>query len=333
MIVPSIQELDVSPERAPPSPIDVRAPDPAAPHARRRALLQVHVCVLLWSFTAILGKLITLPTAQLVAWRLLLVVAMLALVPRVWRAIRAFPAALRWRLAGIGVIVALHWLAFYGSIKLANASVATICLALAPVTIALLDPWLHREPLRRGDLALGLLVIPGLALIGGGIPGGMGAGLLAGVVSALLAAVFMLLNKRAIGTHDALGVSAVEFAAGLALLLVLLPWLPGGAPAAAPLPPGLAWPAPRDLVLLVVLAGACTVLPFALSLVALRQVSAFTVQLVVNLEPIYAIAIAAAFLGESRELGAAFYAGAALVLAAVGGHAVLVARAARTGPR
>lgn len=285
--------------------------------AGRRALLQVHLCVLLWAFTAILGKLISLGAVQLVAWRLLLVVAMLALLPRAWRAVREFPPALRWRYAGIGVVVALHWLAFYGSIKLANASVATICLAIAPVTIALLDPLLHREPLRRGDLALGLAVIPGIAMVVGGVPAGMGAGLAAGIVSALLAATFMLLNKRWIGERDALGVTAVEFTAGLALVLLLLPWLPDTAPAGERLVGALAQPSGRDLVLLVLLAGACTLLPFSLSLVALRQVSAFTLQLTVNLEPVYSIAMAAAFLGEARELGPLFYAGATLVIAAV----------------
>lgn len=285
--------------------------------ARRRALLQVHLCVLLWAFTAILGKLISLGAVQLVAWRLLLVVAMLALLPRAWRAVREFPAALRWRYAGIGAVVALHWLAFYGSIKLANASVATICLAIAPATVALLDPLLHRAPLRRGDLALGLAVVPGIVMVAGGIPAGMGAGLVAGIVSALLAATFMLLNARWIGDRDALGVTAMEFAAGLALMLVLLPWLPDTAPPGASLVGDLAQPTQRDLVLLLVLAGACTLLPFSLSLVALRQVSAFTVQLSVNLEPIYSIAMAAAFLGEAQELGPLFYAGAALVIAAV----------------
>jgi len=298
-----------------------------AARPERRALLQVHLCVFLWAFTAILGRLISLSAAQLVAWRLLLVVGLLALLPRVWRGVRSLPAALRWRYAGIGVVVALHWLAFYGSIKLANASVATLCLAIAPVTIALLEPLLHGAPLRRAELALGLAVVPGIALIVGGIPATMNAGLWMGVVSALLAATFMTLNKRWIGTHDALGVTAIEFAGGLAVVFAVLPWLPGGEVAGPAIAGRIAWPSPRDIALLVVLASACTVLPFALSLVALRSVSAFTVQLTVNLEPIYAIAIAAVFLGEARELGAPFYAGAALVLAAVFGHAALAARA------
>ena len=92
---------------------------PMTDHAR--AQLQIHFCVLLWGFTAILGKLITLPALPLVWWRMLLVVVALALVPRVWRGLRALPPRLALAYAGIGVLVALHWLTFYGAIKLANA--------------------------------------------------------------------------------------------------------------------------------------------------------------------------------------------------------------------
>ncbi|RZA22112.1 MAG: EamA family transporter, partial [Lysobacteraceae bacterium] len=100
-----------------------------------RALWQIHLCVLLWGFTAILGKLITLPALPLVWWRMLIVVAVLALLPKVWRGIRAMPARTRWAYAGIGALVALHWLTFYGAIKLSNASVAATCIAFAtPMT-------------------------------------------------------------------------------------------------------------------------------------------------------------------------------------------------------
>src|SRR5687768_17839374 len=98
-----------------------------------KALLQIHFCVVRWGFTAILGKLITLPALALVWWRMLIVVAVLALLPRVWRAVRALPARTMVTFATIGVVVALHWLSFYGAIKLANASVAATCMATGPL--------------------------------------------------------------------------------------------------------------------------------------------------------------------------------------------------------
>jgi hypothetical protein len=95
--------------------------------AHGRALAFVHASVVLWGFTAILGKLISLPAAALVWWRMLLVAGMLAMLPRVWRGLAAMPLRLMLTLAAIGIVVALHWLTFYASIKLANASVAATC--------------------------------------------------------------------------------------------------------------------------------------------------------------------------------------------------------------
>ncbi len=291
----------------------------------RRALLQIHVCVLLWAFTAILGRLIPLPATQIVAWRLLLVLALLAVLPRVWRAAREMPALLLARYAGIGVVVAAHWLAFYGAIKLANASVATICLAVAPLATTLFEPLIHGARIRPRDLVLGIAVIPGVVLIAGGIPKGMTSGVWVGLLAALLGAAFMSLNKRWIGERDALAVTAIEMGAGLVAVLAALPLLQDGEA-------WLARPAARDFGLLLVLATACTILPFALSLVALRQVSAFTMQLAINLEPIYAIAIAALLLGEAHELGATFYLGAAIVLAAVLAQGVFARQRAAIPP-
>src|SRR3546814_10970353 len=102
-----------------------------------KAQWQIHLCVVLWGFTAILGKVITLPALPLVWWRMLLVTAALALVPRVWRGLRAMPPRLLLAYAGIGALVALHWLTFYGAIKLSNASVGATCIALGPPMTAL----------------------------------------------------------------------------------------------------------------------------------------------------------------------------------------------------
>jgi drug/metabolite transporter (DMT)-like permease len=288
----------------------MRAVTPAS-----KAQLQIHFCVLLWGFTAILGKLITLPALPLVWWRMIIVVAILALVPRVWRSLRALPPRLTLVYAGIGVLVALHWLTFYGSIKLANASVAATCMALATPFTALVEPWLTRTAFSRRDLALGIAVLPGVALVVGGLPEGMRAGIFVGALSALLVAFFGTLNKRYVQHGDALTVTAIELAAGMAVLTLAAPLMGALGPAFA----GnlLEIPGARDTLLLVTLALACTLLPFALSLVALRHISAYSAQLAVNLEPVYSILLAILLLGEQRELTPAFYAGVTIIVAAV----------------
>jgi drug/metabolite transporter (DMT)-like permease len=283
-------------------------------HAHRRALLLIHLCVVLWGFTAILGKLITLPALELVWWRMLLVTAAIALLPRVWRALRAIPPRSIAIFAAIGIVIAMHWLAFYAAVKLANASVAATTMALAPVVTALIEPALTGARFERHNLVLGLLVIPGVALVVGGIPDSMHSGFWIGVGSAALAAVFGTLNKRFVGHHDAVAVTGVELGAGFLALTAI----------AALTAADDSWfvlPSIRDGAWLLVLAILCTLVPFALSLTTLRQLSAFTVQLAINLEPIYAIALAVLFLGEARELDGRFFAGVMVVLAAVFGHA------------
>lgn len=279
----------------------------------RKALLQIHFCVLLWGFTAILGKLISLPALELVWWRMLIVVVVLLAWPPLWRELRAVPLRTLAVFAGIGVVVALHWLTFYGAIKLANASVAATTMAVAPLFLAVIEPWVARRPFDARELLVGLVALPGVVLVVGGTPEGMQLGLAVGVVSAFLVAIFGALNKRYVERASPLLVTGVELAAGTAFLtLVALAWQ-GEAP----------WhtiPGVRDAWLLAVLSLGCTLLPFALALRALRHTSAFMAQLAVSLEPVYAILLAIVLLGEQRELTPAFYLGVAVILGAVFAH-------------
>ena len=284
--------------------------------AVNRARLQIHFCVVLWGFTAILGKLITLPALPLVWWRMLLVSAALLLVPRVWRGLRAMPARLRWAYAGIGVLVSLHWLTFYAAIKLSNASVGATCIALGPVFLAFIEPWLARRRFDPRELLIGVAVVPGVALVVGGVPHEMRIGLVVGVLSALFVALFGSLNKRLVDHGDPLTVTCIELGTGAVFLTALAPLLPHAGPAFVL--PGL-----HDSLLLLALSFGCTLLPFALALVALRHMSAFGTQMVTNLEPVYAIVLAIVLLGEQRELDHGFYAGVVVILAAVFVHPLL----------
>ena len=281
----------------------------------RKAFLQIHVCVLLWGFTAILGKMISLPALPLVWWRMGLVVLALALLPRVWRGLRAMSPRLLLAYAGIGVLVSLHWLTFYGAIKLSNASVGATCIALATVFTALIEPWLARRRFSKRELALGIAVLPGVALVVGGVPSSMRLGIAIGTLSALLVALFGSLNKRLVEHADPLTVTALELGAGTLAMTALAPLMPYLFPAFA----GdlLVLPDLHDALYLLALALACTLLPFALSLVALRHMSAFAAQLAVNLEPVYAIVLAIVLLGEQHELTPWFYGGVAIILGAV----------------
>ena len=298
--------------------------------ASRAALWQIHFCVVLWGFTAILGKMISLPALPLVWWRMLVVVAVIALIPRAWRGLREMSPKLVLSYAGIGVLVALHWLTFYGAIKLANASVAATCIALATAFPALVEPKLARRAFSKRELALGLAVLPGVALVVGGVPDDFRIGIIVGAISAFFVALFSSLNKRLVEHGDPLTVTGIELGAGtlaLTLLSPLMPWIfPAFSGDIFSIPGG------RDMGLILILSIVCTLLPFALSLVALRHMTAFSAQLAVNLEPIYAITLAAILFGEQHELTPLFYAGVVIILAAVFIHPLIGKRKQHVQP-
>lgn len=281
-----------------------------------QARLQIHFCVLLWGFTAILGKLITLPALPLVWWRMLLVALALLMTPRVWRGLRKMPAQIRWAYAGIGVLVSLHWLSFYAAIKLSNASVGATCIALGPVFLAFIEPWIARRKFDRRELVVGVAVVPGVVMVVGGVPHDMRLGIAVGVLSALFVALFGSLNKRLVEHGDPLTVTFIELGTGTVFLTLLAPLLPHAGPA-------FMLPNLHDALLLAALAFGCTLLPFTLALVALRHLSAFGTQMVTNLEPVYAIVLAIVLLGEQHVLDGWFYVGVAVILAAVFMHPLL----------
>jgi drug/metabolite transporter (DMT)-like permease len=281
----------------------------------QRAQWQIHFCVVLWGFTAILGKLITLPALPLVLWRMALTCAGLAFIPAVWRGLREMHPRDALIFAGIGVVVALHWITFYAAIKASNASVAATCMALGSVFAAVVEPFIARRKFSWRELILGVLVLPGMWILLGGIPLYMQYGVMIGVVSAALTAVFSALNKRYIGEHSAMSVTAIEMASGSLIVFVLIALMDINA---------ITIPSPADSIWLIILALACTLLPFALSLRALRHISAFQTQLALNLEPVYAIILAAILLGEQSELSLRFYLGAGILcLIVIAGPALI----------
>ncbi|TWP34008.1 DMT family transporter, partial [Xylella fastidiosa subsp. fastidiosa] len=163
------------------------------------------------------------------------------------------------------------------------------------------------------------------------VPDGMRIGIFIGVVSALLAALFGSLNKRMVVHADPLTVTALELGSGILTLTGLMLLLSLVFPTLHEMP----WqiPSAHDIFLLLILSFACTLLPFALSLVALRYLSAYSLQLVTNLEPVYSIALAIVLLGEQRELTGLFYLGVAVVLGVVLLHPMLERRGRASSPQ
>ncbi|MCC6753620.1 MAG: DMT family transporter [Saprospiraceae bacterium] len=279
--------------------------------ARKKAYLQLHLAVFLFGFTGILGKLILLPALTLVWWRSLL--SWIFMLPHLKKAggLKSLDRRRFWIYLGIGGVVALHWICFYGSIKLSNSSVAMVCLAFIPVFTAFCESIFHWRPLRMVDVLTGCLTIPAMWLILQNIDLQYRVGFLVGVLAALLSAVFVTLNKKYIHGAGPIQISWLELFAVWLVLSVLLPFYAMSAPQAAFLP---------DLssaIYLVILSYFCTALAYVMSLKALYHTSAFSAMLAFNLEPVYGILFAMALLKEHKELNPPFYLGVAILLATV----------------
>lgn len=278
---------------------------------KKRAYLELHTAVFLWGFTAILGHWIQLSALSLVWWRVLLTA--LSLVPFVWVSYKnaKLPRRSVAQFAFVGILTALHWVTFYGAIKLSNASVTLVCMATCAFFTSLVEPLLTGSRMQWREILIGFLVVPGMALIIQNVDISMRSGIWVGLLSSLLAAMFSILNKKWIGNADPLRITFIEMGSAWLFLTAVLPFFFYLEPDQALLP---TW---RDFGLLVILAVACTTLTWMLALRALRHISAFASTLTVNLEPVYGIFLAWALLGEDKELSPGFYIGVAFILLVV----------------
>ena len=221
-------------------------------------------------------------------------------------------------LAFIGVLVALHWVSFFGSIKYSNVSIALICFSTTTFFTSILEPILLKTKFDKIDISLGLLIIPGMYLIVNAVKLEYLTGVILGVLGALLAAIFSILNKRIVNRMDSISITAIEMSSGWLFMSLILPIYYYYTTNANFLPQG--W---EDIIYLLILALVCTTLAFVLSMRVMKHLTAFVVNLTVSLEPIYAIIMAFIIFNENEELNKNFYWGALVILLAVFSHPVL----------
>ena len=293
-----------------------------------RPLFQLHLLVVLFASTTILGRLISLPAPAIIIWRTLLASMGSAVI--VWFFQRRSARVTRRQLVGllgIGGIVGLHWVCLFGAIKLANISIALTGLATISLFTAFTEPILEKRPIRPLEVALGLLVVLGLAMVAG-FERSKWLGLGVALLSALLAAIFPVLNRRIVNGENELGPQAMvawEMLGACLTLLLLLPLLSGHFTE-----PALAYRTLFDLkgldwLWLLILAWVCTVFAHGYHIHLLRHLSAYTSNLAINIEPVWGIAAAALVFGEHKQLHAGFYVGTLTIILANVLHAAIPA--------
>ena len=283
----------------------------------KKAFLYLHISVFLAGFTGPLGRLIDMNEGLLVWWRLFITSVTMWIVFSFMGKLQRISAKDILKLTGIGFLAAIHWVTFYGSIKYANVSVALVCFSAVGFFTALVEPVLLRVRIKWIEVFLGLMVIAGIYLIFHFNPQ-YKLGILLGLICALLMAFVMIFIREFVQRINPQTVLTYQLSGGLVTLSVLMPFY------MHQFPTDYIIPNFKDLMWLLVLAWLCSVLAFQFSVYALKKLTAFTVNLSFNLEPVYGIFLAIVLFGESREFDWSFFAGLALIAASLIIHIVML---------
>lgn len=276
----------------------------------KKALLQLHTAVFFAGFTGILGRLINLNEGLLVWYRMLITVLTLGIIMWYKKELKKLPSTDILKVTGVGGIIALHWVTFYGSIKYANVSIALVCFSSIGFFTAIFEPIILKRRFEWREIVLGLLAVAGIYLIFNFNPH-FKTGIIIGMISALLAVLFSILNKGFVARLPVKSVTLYEMGGGWLALTFLMPvylYL---------FPTTYLFPGAIDWLWLLILAWVCTVWAIILQLNSLRKLSTFTTNLTYNLEPVYGILLAFIFFKENENLSSEFYYGLALILFSV----------------
>jgi hypothetical protein len=276
----------------------------------KKAFLQLHAAIFLAGFTGVLGRLITINEGLLVWYRMFFSAVFLLALSFFSKKIKFLPWRQALPLIGIGAIVALHWVFFYGSVKYANVSVSLVCFSTMGFFSAFLDPLISKHKMDLIEILLGIMVMLGVYLIFH-FDQAYRWGIIYGIISSILAAVFTIINKKYVDKHDAQIITFYELGGGWLSLNFVLPFYLQFVDFSS------YFPNLSDFLWLLVLSLFCTVLAFNLSIKALKKISPFTVNLSYNLEPVYGILLAFVIYKEHLDLEISFYAGLFIIFLTV----------------
>ncbi|MDR0537685.1 MAG: DMT family transporter [Tannerellaceae bacterium] len=268
---------------------------------------KLHISILLAGFTGILGKLITLNEGLLVWYRLLIAAITLFFIPSAKRI--GMRAAMG--MMGTGALLALHWIFFFGSIKASNVSIGVATFSMTSFFTALLEPLLNRKRISVRELMISMIAVMGIFFVFH-FDTRYRTGIMLGGASALLAALFSIANKWIAKENEVRTIVFYEMTGGFWGISLLLPVYLFYFPSPTIIPD--LW----DWIYLLIFGLVCTVGLYLLQIEALKSISAFTLNLSYNLEPVYSITLAMLLLGEARDLNVSFYVGLFLIVCSVG---------------
>lgn len=276
---------------------------------KRKAFWQLHISVMLAGFTGLFGKLITLNEVDIVWYRMLftsLILMVFTGLPRVgWKKFL--------QIAGCGALLGLHWMLFYSSIKASNVSIGVVCFALVGFFTAIFEPIVFHRKVSWAELLLSLITVAGLLCIFS-FDARYRYGIAIGVVSSAVCALYAIFNKKVSVGVRSRTMLMYQMSGGIVGVSIIIPIYLMVFPSQQPV---VVIPEGSNLWWMLCHALFCTIGMYLLQIQALKQLSAFTVNLTYNLEPCYTILLAFLFFGEARELNLSFYVGISLVILSV----------------
>ncbi|WP_018477229.1 DMT family transporter [Pontibacter roseus] len=288
---------------------------------RFKDFIELHFIVFLWGFTAILGKLITIPAVELVFLRTLIAAAALGAIMYKRGTPFWLGQANLFKIMGVGLMISAHWILFFTAARISSVSLCLVGMATCSLWTALLEPAFTSKKIKLHEILLALLILMGLYIIFQAeteFNNMLGIGLAVG--SALLGAIFTIINARLAKKHPSTTITAYEMAGACIGTALFFPiyielFAQGGT---------LNFSMNNmDWFYLLVLALVCTVYAYTASVRLMQKISAYTMNLTVNMEPVYGILLAWVIFNEDEQMTSNFYIGAVIILLSVFVHPVL----------
>lgn len=281
----------------------------------------LHFIVFIWGFTAVLGALISIEALPLVWFRMLIATGLIL----IWigykkKSLRFTPKTLAAFFIG-GLIIALHWLAFFGAIKVANVSVTLAIMSTGAFFTSFLEPLFYKRKIIGYEVVFGLIVIAGLYIIFR-VEGNYFNGMILALCSSFLGALFSVINGKFAVKYDASAISFYELGFGVLCISVYLLFTGSFSAEFFQL-------STKDWIYLFILASVCTAYAFIASVHVMKWISPYTVMLTINMEPVYGIILALLILGDAENMSSQFYYGAALIIATVVANGIIKNRIIR----
>jgi drug/metabolite transporter (DMT)-like permease len=271
-------------------------------------LLLLHFTVMIWGFTGTLGKLISIAAVSLVWYRVLIASISLFLYFIISKTNLKVTKGSVLKFVFNGALVGAHWILFFASIKLSTVAVTLVCLSSITLFTAIFEPLINRSRISKLEILAGALIITGIILIFK-FETQYTKGIIAGLISAVLASLFAIINSKLVKNHDAPVIAFYELSGAFFWITIYMLFTNGFTRSLLL--------STSDIGYLLLLGTICTSVAYVCGVYVMRELSAFRVALITNLEPVYGIIIAFFFFGDLNKMTPGFWAGAVVILSTI----------------